>query len=77
MNRKQKSNAPVPPRTKQEIQAETVELNTHAKQVQDSYKQLYQMWEDRQVPFQHRVAFIESVKVLDMKMMAQFFAKEV
>ena len=28
------------------------------------------------MPLQHRVAFVESVKVLDMKMMAQIFAKE-
>lgn len=29
------------------------------------------------MPLQHRVAFIESVKVLDMKMMSQIFEKEV
>lgn len=44
LNRKQKVRAPVPPRTKQEIEAETIELNTHAKQVFDSYTKLKQMW---------------------------------
>lgn len=29
------------------------------------------------MPLQHKVSFIEAVKVLDMKMMAQIFEKEV
>ena len=41
------------------------------------YKKLLQAWNTADVPLQHRVAFIESVKVLDMKMMAQIFEKEV
>ena len=43
----------------------------------EAYQNISQMWAGRNVPFQHRVAFIESVKVLDMKMMAQIFNKEV
>lgn len=35
------------------------------------------LWEQHNVPLQHRVAYVESIKVLDMKMMAQIFEKEV
>lgn len=76
LNRKQKTNAG-PAKTKEEIQTETVELNQNAREVLEAYQNISQMWAGRNVPFQHRVAFIESVKVLDMKMMAQIFNKEV
>ena len=42
-----------------------------------NYKKLAALWETNGVPNQHRTAFVESVKVLDMKMMAQIFEKEV
>lgn len=45
--------------------------------MQEAYQKISKLWADRNVPLQHRVAFIESVKVLDMKMMAQIFNKEV
>lgn len=76
LNRKQKGQA-VPSKSKEEIEAETAELNHNAKDVQQAYQKIAKMWEDRDVPLQHRVAFIESVKVLDMKMMASIFEKEV
>lgn len=38
LNRKQKVGAAAPPKTKEDIQAETVELNSHAKQVHTSYQ---------------------------------------
>ena len=52
-------------------------MNSNAKDVLQAYQKISKLWEDRSVPLQHRVAFIESVKVLDMKMMAQIFDKEV
>ena len=76
LNRKQKGQA-VPQKTKEEIEAETAELNSNAKDVHLAYQKINKLWEDRGVPLQHRVAFIESVKVLDLKMMAQIFDKEV
>lgn len=76
LNRKQKGQA-VPQKTREEIEAETAELNYNAKDVYQAYQTIAKIWEDRDVPLQHRVAFIESVKVLDMKMMAQIFEKEV
>ena len=76
LNRKQKGPA-VPSKTKDEIEAETAELNSNAKDVHLAYQKINKLWEDRGVPLQHRVAFIESVKVLDMKMMASIFDKEV
>ena len=34
------------------------------------------LWTSANVPLQHQVSFIEAVKILDMKMMAQIFTKE-
>lgn len=67
----------MPIRTREEIEAETNELNQNAHDVHINYKKLAALWESNGVPNQHRTAFVESVKVLDMKMMAQIFEKEV
>ena len=66
-----------PIRTREEIEAETNELNKNARDVLLHYQRMNQYWQQHNVPLQHRVAFIESIKVLDMKMMAQIFEKEV
>ena len=76
LTRKTKASA-VPQKTREEIELETNELNQNAKDVHQAYQQIIKIWSERDVPLQHRVAFIESIKVLDMKVMAQIFQKEV
>ena len=61
---------------REEVEKETRDLNKSAKLVADNYCKLQELWQKDMVPMQHRIAFIESVKILDMKMMAQFFLKE-
>ena len=67
----------MPIRTREEIETETNELNQNARDVHINFKKLAALWDTNGVPNQHRTAFVESVKVLDMKMMAQIFEKEV
>ena len=79
LTRKPKGGAPppVPNRTRQDIEIETKELNQNANDVQKAYSKLRVLWQQQKVPMQHQVAFVESIKVLDMTMMAQIFNKEV
>lgn len=59
-----------PMKTKEEVEAETNELNMNARNVLEAYKKISHLWQSKNVPLQHRVTFIEAIKVLDMKMMA-------
>ena len=75
------SRAPaLPKRSREEIEAETQDLNACAASVLAALTELESLWfsaPSSVVPAQHRHVFLSTVKPLDMHTMAQVFQREV